>query len=85
MSSCHAVCFYSHPCLTWYVSLWHDLYFVGFIVSPELTSFLFLPQVCCGVVEYLPDGTLKSFLIKSRREKLAFKVVIQLALDLARG
>ncbi|KAK6913137.1 Serine-threonine/tyrosine-protein kinase, catalytic domain [Dillenia turbinata] len=42
-------------------------------------------NVCCVVVEYLPGGALKSFLIKNRRRKLAFKVVIQLALDLARG
>ncbi|KAI3768712.1 hypothetical protein L2E82_19542 [Cichorium intybus] len=40
---------------------------------------------CCVVVEYLPGGALKSFLIKNRRRKLAFKVVMQLALDLARG
>lgn len=40
---------------------------------------------CCVVVEYLPGGALKSFLIKNRRRKLAFKVVIQLSLDLARG
>ncbi|XP_071710441.1 serine/threonine-protein kinase 54-like [Rutidosis leptorrhynchoides] len=40
---------------------------------------------CCVVVEYLPGGALKSFLIKNRRKKLAFKVVMQLALDLARG
>jgi hypothetical protein len=42
-------------------------------------------NVCCVVVEYLPGGALKSFLIKNRRRKLAFKVVIQLALDMARG
>ncbi|GAA0185627.1 non-receptor serine/threonine protein kinase [Lithospermum erythrorhizon] len=42
-------------------------------------------NVCCVVVEYLPGGALKSFLIKNRRRKLAFKVVVQLALDLARG
>ncbi|KAL8043897.1 hypothetical protein ABFX02_08G012700 [Erythranthe guttata] len=42
-------------------------------------------NVCCVVVEYLPGGALKNFLIKNRRKKLAFKVVIQLALDLARG
>lgn len=40
---------------------------------------------CCVVVEYLPGGTLKQFLIKHRRKKLAFKIVIQLALELARG
>ncbi|XP_044485915.1 serine/threonine-protein kinase STY13-like isoform X1 [Mangifera indica] len=43
------------------------------------------PQACCVVVEYLPGGTLKQYLIRNRRKKLAFKVVIQLALDLARG
>ncbi|KAF1867082.1 hypothetical protein Lal_00049510 [Lupinus albus] len=42
-------------------------------------------NICCVVVEYLPGGTLKNFLIKNRKRKLAFKVVIQLALDLARG
>lgn len=42
-------------------------------------------NVCCVVVEYCPGGALKSFLIKTRRRKLAFKVVIQLSLDLARG
>lgn len=40
---------------------------------------------CCVVVEYLPGGALKTYLIKNRRRKLAFKVVVQLALDLARG
>lgn len=42
-------------------------------------------NVCCVVVEYLPGGALKNFLIKNRRRKLTFKVVIQLSLDLARG
>lgn len=42
-------------------------------------------NVCCVVVEYCPGGALKSYLIKNRRKKLAFKVVVQLALDLARG
>nr|KJB40731.1 hypothetical protein B456_007G076700 [Gossypium raimondii] len=42
-------------------------------------------NVCCVVVEYCPGGALKSYLIKNRRRKLAFKVVVQLALDLARG
>ncbi|MFS7912986.1 putative dual-specificity kinase TKL-Pl-4 family [Helianthus anomalus] len=40
---------------------------------------------CYVVVEYLPGGALKSFHIKNRRKKLAFEVVLQLALDLARG
>lgn len=42
-------------------------------------------RTCCVVVEYLAGGTLKNYLIKNRRKKLAFKVVIQLALDLSRG
>ncbi|KAL9375311.1 hypothetical protein Peur_032190 [Populus x canadensis] len=42
-------------------------------------------NICCVVVEYLAGGALKSYLIKNRRRKLAFKVVVELALDLARG
>lgn len=42
-------------------------------------------NICCVIVEYCPGGALKSYLIKNRRKKLAFKVVVQLALDLARG
>lgn len=42
-------------------------------------------RACCVVVEYLPGGTLKQYLIRNRRKKLAFKIVIQLALDLSRG
>lgn len=42
-------------------------------------------RACCVVVEYIPGGTLKQFLIRNRRRKLAFKVVIELALGLARG
>lgn len=42
-------------------------------------------RACCVVVEYLPGGTLKRFLIRNYRKKLAFKVVIELALDLSRG
>ncbi|XP_068634197.1 serine/threonine-protein kinase 54 [Aristolochia californica] len=42
-------------------------------------------RACCVVVEYLPGGTLKQYLIKNRKRKLAYKVVIQLALDLSRG
>lgn len=42
-------------------------------------------NICCVVVEYLAGGALKSYLIKNRRRKLAFKVVVQIALDLARG
>ncbi|KAI3970520.1 hypothetical protein MKX01_024167 [Papaver californicum] len=50
------------------------------------SGFIGMPSnICCVVVEYLPGGALKSYLIKNRRKKLPFKVVVQLALDLARG
>lgn len=42
-------------------------------------------NICCVVVEYLQGGALKNYLIKNRKRKLPFKVVVQLALDLARG
>ncbi|XP_057800993.1 serine/threonine-protein kinase STY13-like isoform X2 [Salvia miltiorrhiza] len=49
-------------------------------------SFNSLPsRACCVVVEYVPGGTLKKFLIRNSKKKLAFKIVVQLALDLARG
>ncbi|KAE8717622.1 hypothetical protein F3Y22_tig00110044pilonHSYRG00286 [Hibiscus syriacus] len=54
--------------------------------NPSAESHDPLPsKACCVVVEYLPGGTLKQYLIRNRRKKLAFKVVIQLALDLSRG
>ncbi|CAI9756273.1 unnamed protein product [Fraxinus pennsylvanica] len=44
------------------------------------------PQnICFIVVEYLMGGTLKSYLIRNRIKKLPLKVVIRLALDMARG
>ncbi|CAA3022985.1 serine threonine- kinase HT1-like [Olea europaea subsp. europaea] len=44
------------------------------------------PQnICCIVVEYLMGGTLKSYLIRNRIKKLPLKVVVGLALDIARG
>ncbi|KAH9623367.1 hypothetical protein KSS87_012623 [Heliosperma pusillum] len=42
-------------------------------------------RACCVVVEYLAGGTLKEYLIKNKKRKLAIKVVIQFALDLSRG
>ena len=42
-------------------------------------------RACCVLVEFLAGGTLKNFLFKNRKKKLAFRVVIQLALDLSRG
>nr|AFK43156.1 unknown [Lotus japonicus] len=80
------------------VAVWHKLdhpnvtKFIGATMgSSELriqtdNGLISMPSnICCVVVEYLAGGTLKSYLIKNRRRKLAFKVVIQLALDLARG
>lgn len=42
-------------------------------------------RACCVVVEFLAGGTLKKYLYANRKKKLAFKIVVQLALDLARG
>ncbi|KAK6913973.1 Serine-threonine/tyrosine-protein kinase, catalytic domain [Dillenia turbinata] len=42
-------------------------------------------RACCVVVEYLAGGTLKNYLIRNRRKKLALQIVIQIALDLSRG
>ncbi|PIA40498.1 hypothetical protein AQUCO_02500302v1 [Aquilegia coerulea] len=80
------------------VAVWHKLdhpnvtKFIGATMgNAELniqtdTGHIGMPSnICCVVVEYLPGGALKSYLIKNRRRKLAFKVVNQLALDLARG
>lgn len=80
------------------VAVWHNLdhpnvtKFIGATMgSSDLTiqtdnGHIGMPKnVCCVVVEYLPGGALKNYLIKNRRRKLAFKVVIQLSLDLARG
>lgn len=44
-----------------------------------------VPSNIYCVVEYLAGGALKSFLIKNRRQKLAFKAVVQIALDISRG
>ncbi|CAA2967799.1 serine threonine- kinase HT1-like [Olea europaea subsp. europaea] len=44
-----------------------------------------LQNICCIVVEYLIGGTLKSYLIRNRKKKLPLKVVIRLALDIAKG
>ena len=39
----------------------------------------------CVIIEYFPCGTLKSYLVKNRERKLAFKNVVRIALDLAKG
>ncbi|KAL3512880.1 hypothetical protein ACH5RR_025597 [Cinchona calisaya] len=80
------------------VAVWHKLdhpnvtKFIGATMgSSELNiqtdnGHIGMPSnICCVVVEYLPGGALKNYLIKNRRKKLAFKVVVQMALDLARG
>ncbi|XP_074567460.1 serine/threonine-protein kinase 52-like [Curcuma longa] len=53
--------------------------------STSVSDFSHPARACCVVVEYLPGGTLKQYLIKNRRKKLPFKIVVQLALDLSRG
>lgn len=45
----------------------------------------FPARACCVVVEYVAGGTLKKYLFNNRRKKLAYKIVVQLALDMARG
>lgn len=83
------------------VAVWHKLdhpNVTKFIGASMGTADLKIPQnptnsdqgsfparACCVVVEYLPSGTLKQYLIKNMRKKLPYKVVIQIALDLARG
>ncbi|CAH8350232.1 unnamed protein product [Eruca vesicaria subsp. sativa] len=80
------------------VTVWHKLdhpnvtKFVGASMGttnlkiPSADSENPLPhRACCVVVEYVPGGTLKQYLIRNRRKKLAFKAVIKLALDLSRG
>ena len=80
------------------VSVWHKLdhpnvtKFIGAImgagdlnIQTEDGNIGMPSNVCCVIVEYLAGGALKTFLIKNRRRKLAFKVVVQIALDLARG
>ncbi|XP_059448205.1 serine/threonine-protein kinase STY13-like [Corylus avellana] len=82
------------------VSVWHKLdhpNVVKFIGATMDTSALKtngtrskrtgMPSIngACVLIEYLPRGTLKSYLIKNMGRKLPFKIVIRLALDLARG
>ncbi|XP_010524027.1 PREDICTED: serine/threonine-protein kinase STY17-like isoform X2 [Tarenaya hassleriana] len=80
------------------VAVWHKLdhpNVTKFIGASMGTSNLKIPssgrehplpsRACCVVVEYVPGGTLKKFLIRNYRKKLPIKVLMQLALDLARG
>ncbi|KAK3013773.1 hypothetical protein RJ639_010132 [Escallonia herrerae] len=83
------------------VAVWHKLdhpNVTKFIGASMGTSNLKIPsntpsngqnslpsRACCVVVEYLPGGTLKKYLIRNCRKKLSLRVVIQLALDFSRG
>ncbi|KAL0925871.1 hypothetical protein M5K25_004245 [Dendrobium thyrsiflorum] len=77
------------------VAVWHKLdnqHVTKFVGASMGTTDLKIPssnslpeRACCVVVEYVPGGTLKQYLIKHSQRKLPFKVVIQLALDLAHG
>ncbi|XP_050879880.1 serine/threonine-protein kinase STY13 isoform X2 [Lathyrus oleraceus] len=68
------------------VVVWHKLDHPNVTKIQTENGVISMPSnICCVVVEYLPGGALKSFLIKNRRRKLAFKIVVQLALDMARG
>ncbi|VVB01127.1 unnamed protein product [Arabis nemorensis] len=77
------------------VTVWHKLdhpNVTKFVGASMGTMNLKIPSAnlenslaCCMVVEYLPGGTLKQYLIDNRCKKLPFKIVIKLALDLSRG
>ncbi|CAI9775911.1 unnamed protein product [Fraxinus pennsylvanica] len=83
------------------VAVWHELdhpNVTRFVGASMGTSQLKIPsknpsegytdlpsRACCVLVEFLQGGTLKNFLYKNRKKKLAFKIVTQLALDLSRG
>ncbi|KAL1540000.1 serine/threonine-protein kinase STY13-like [Salvia divinorum] len=74
-------------------SVWHKLNhpnITNFVGASMGASHLRIPESkegCANVVviEYLPEGTLKNYLFENRKKKLSFKVVISLAVDLARG
>ncbi|RHN75564.1 putative dual-specificity kinase [Medicago truncatula] len=42
-------------------------------------------RACCVIVKFLPGGTLKQYFIRNRWKKLAYRIVVQFALDLSRG
>lgn len=82
----------SYKIRVWTIHAFSHLQFIGATMGASGLSIqtengqMGMPSnLCCVVVEYLPGGALKSYLIKNRRKKLAFKVVVQMALDLARG
>ena len=54
--------------------------------NEELDASLDFPdRACCVVVEYLGGGTLRQYLYAHKEDKLEYKVVVELALDLASG
>ncbi|EPS67012.1 hypothetical protein M569_07763, partial [Genlisea aurea] len=73
-----------HPNVTKFIGA--TVGFPGMTVQTENDGRVGMPgNVGCVVVEYLQGGALKSYLIRNRRKKLAFKVVVKMALDVARG
>ncbi|XP_054817807.1 serine/threonine-protein kinase STY13-like [Prosopis cineraria] len=76
----------NHPNVTKFVGASIGNSFVK-ISSEDISNevYSFIPAQACCVLEFVPGGTLKKFLMKNRRKKLDFDVAIQLALDLSRG
>ncbi|XP_078431031.1 serine/threonine-protein kinase 52-like [Wolffia australiana] len=72
-----------HPNVTKFVGA--IMGFSGLEIRTEAGQLGMPANVYCVVLEYLPGGTLKSFLIRNSCKKLPFKVVMQIAIDLARG
>ncbi|KAJ6405658.1 hypothetical protein OIU84_013587 [Salix udensis] len=54
-------------------------------VLQAIVSILLLPGHVALLLSTFQVGRLRNFLFRNRRKKLAFKIVIQLALDLSRG
>ncbi|XP_047050648.1 serine/threonine-protein kinase STY13-like [Lolium rigidum] len=54
--------------------------------NEDIAEFTDFPdRACCVVVEYIDGGTLRQYLYAHREEKLEYGVVVELALDLAKG
>lgn len=79
------VIYYFWFCFNWFQFIGATMGSSELHIQTENGQIALPSNICCVVVEYLPGGALKTYLIKNRRRKLAFKVVVQLALDLARG
>ncbi|CAI0549609.1 unnamed protein product [Linum tenue] len=65
------------------VAVWHKLNHPN--VTKNYRSWFSPVKTLVLHITVRSEGALKSYLIKNRRRKLAFKVVVQLALDMARG